>query len=92
MFGFTDDAAVLIRALIAGAELGADSGLRMSIDPRRRSLMMGLAARPGSTDRVVIHHDVRVFVDPAASGRLHSRTLDAQVTGPPAFFLRDRSA
>ncbi|MBN9096683.1 MULTISPECIES: adhesin [unclassified Pseudonocardia] len=93
MFGFTDDAAVLIRSLITDARLGPGSGLRMSITrghPGRASLAMSLAARPGATDRVITRHDVRVFLDPAAAGRLHTRTLDAQVTDRPAFFLRDR--
>lgn len=91
MFGFTDGAAVLIRSLIREAELGAGSGLRMSIDLGHRSLAMGLADGPETADGVFTRFDVQVFVAPAAAARLRARTLDAQVTDDrPAFFLRDR--
>lgn len=90
MFGFTDDAATLIRSLTGAADLGAAGGLRMSIDPARGSLAMSLAARPDRRDDVVTRSDVRVFLAPAAAARLHAHTLDAQLRPAPAFFLRDR--
>lgn len=91
MFGFTDDAATLIRSLVRGSGLEDGGGLRLIIDPVRASLSMSLAARPDTTDSVIVRDDVRVFVARAAAARLHARTLHAEVTERrPAFFLLDR--
>ena len=89
MFGFTDDAAALIRLLIDNHGLDSGTGLRMSINPIQGSLVMSLTTSPDTTDEVFTHHDVRVFVDPAAQTRLHTQTLDARHR-PPAFFLLTR--
>jgi Fe-S cluster assembly iron-binding protein IscA len=52
---------------------------------------MSLTPGPDTTDYVITHHDVSVFVARDAAARLNTRTLDAQVTDPsPAFFLLDR--
>jgi Fe-S cluster assembly iron-binding protein IscA len=90
VFRFTPDAATLIRSLVDDAKLGDGAGLRMSIDPARRSLSMKLAEAPDASDKVYRHRDVRIFLEPAAAARLHARTLDAQHDGRRAFFLRDR--
>jgi Fe-S cluster assembly iron-binding protein IscA len=90
MFGFTVNAATLIRSLVRCSGLD-EGGLRISINPTRGSLAMSLAPGPDTTDYVITHHDVSVFVARAAAARLKTRTLDAQVTDPsPAFFLLDR--
>jgi Fe-S cluster assembly iron-binding protein IscA len=90
MFGFTADAATLIRSLVRRSGLDEGGGLRMSINPTRGSLAMSLAPGPDTTDHVFTHHDVSVFVASAAAARLNARTLDARVTDPsPAFFLLD---
>lgn len=90
MFAWTDDAASVIRGLVGDADLGAGSGLRLGVHPARGSLWMSLATGPDAADRVLSRHGVRVFLSPAAADRLTARTLDATLTAPTAFFLRDR--
>jgi hypothetical protein len=89
-FDWTDDAASLIRDLVGDADLGADAGLRLGVHPTRGSLWMSVAPGPGAAERVLSRHGVRVFLCPTAERRLTARTLDAQITAPTAFFLRDR--
>jgi Fe-S cluster assembly iron-binding protein IscA len=91
MFGFTEEAAALIRSLVRDSGLSEGGGLRMSINPTRGSLAMSLAPGPDTTDVVLAHRDVCVFVARTAAARLNARTLDARVADPgSAFFLLDR--
>jgi hypothetical protein len=89
-FDWTDDAASLIRDLVGDAGLRAGAGLRMALHPPHGSLRMSVAPSPAAADRVLSRDGVRVFLCPTAERRLGARTLDAQVTAPTAFYLRDR--
>jgi Fe-S cluster assembly iron-binding protein IscA len=88
MLTVTSGAATLIRALSQKAGAPSPSGLRIVIDPRHDSLSMALAARPLPGDTVVASGSTCVFLSPAASQRLASRTLRADTTARrSSFFL-----
>jgi Fe-S cluster assembly iron-binding protein IscA len=88
MFDMTEEAATLVCALTSTADLGAGSGLRLTLDPTLGSLAMSLVAAPDTADDVFIRFDARVFVAPSAAGRLDAQVLDARSANrTPAFFL-----
>lgn len=91
MLTISNDAATLIRALCQKAAQPSQSGLRIVIDPAHDSLSMSLATRPSAGDTVVASGETRVFLSSAASQRLATRTLRADITGKrTSFFLASR--
>jgi Fe-S cluster assembly iron-binding protein IscA len=83
----SDDAAGLIRSLVAGSDLPGAAGLRLGTDDETQSLAMNLAALPREHDLVLVHEGASLFVSPLAAPRLEDRTLHAQLGPRPAFFL-----
>jgi Fe-S cluster assembly iron-binding protein IscA len=77
MLTVTEEAAGLIRALGREVHAAAGSGLRIAIDAHHDSLWMALAPGASPGDTVVDVGGTRVFVSPAAAGRLATRTLQA---------------
>lgn len=87
MRDISDDAAGLIRSLVAASDLPATAGLRLGTDDERNSLAMGLEAEPQPGDVVLDHDGAALFVSPRADERSGGHTLQAQVTGRPAFYV-----
>lgn len=69
MFAISNEAAVLICRLLAGAGLPATAGLRLSTDPEKNSLAMCLAARPRERDVLLTHDGASLFLSPTAAMR-----------------------
>ena len=87
MVDLSDEAARLIRTLVADSPLPDSAGLRLSTDDNTHSLAMGLAAAPLADDVVLQHHGASLFVSPVAASRVEDQTLHAQVQPRPAFFV-----
>ena len=87
MISLSDEAAGLIRTLVAASDLPDSAGLRLATDDDRHSLAMHLAAAPKADDLVLEHHGACLFVSPLAASRVEHRTLHAQVAPRPAFFV-----
>lgn len=84
------EAAALVRQLVETADLPDGAGVRIILDSRHHSLSMGLAHGPEPQDRVISSDGAHIFLSPPATGRLGSRTLNAEVTDlRSAFFLSD---
>lgn len=80
------EAAVLVRHLVETADLPEGSGVRIVIDGQHHSLSMGLARGPEPQDDVISSGGARVFLSQPATGRLESRTLEAEVTDLRSVF------
>ena len=80
------EAAALVRVLVQSADLPEGSGVRIIVDAQHRSLSMGLARRPEPQDDVISSDGARVFLSQPATGRLESRTLEAEVTDLRSVF------
>ena len=80
------EAAALVRQLVRTADLPEGSGLRIVVDGQHHSLSMGLAHGPEPQDDVVSSGGARVFLSQPATGRLESRTLEAEVTDLRSVF------
>lgn len=87
MLTVTDEAATLIRRLLARSALPDTAGLRLATDPQRHCLAMSLVPRPGNRDVVVAAGGTWLSVAPDAALRLSQRTLQAQLADRPAFYL-----
>jgi iron-sulfur cluster assembly protein len=90
MLTISEDAARLVRTLTHDADLPAEAGVRIVVDPTHHSLSMGLAPKPEPRDVVVAIHGARVFLTPLAANRLRRRTLKAEITTTRALFFLDR--
>jgi Fe-S cluster assembly iron-binding protein IscA len=89
MVNISDAAAGLIHSLVAGSDLPASAGLRLSTDDEKHSLTMNLEAEPRQHDLVLEHQGSSLFVSPQAAPRLKNQTLHAQVAPRAAFFVDD---
>lgn len=87
MVQISDDAAALIRTLVADSELPHTAGLRLGTDDDNHSLAMALEAEPREDDVVLAHDGASLFVSPAADARVADATLQAQLEPRPAFFV-----
>ena len=87
MVELSDDAAELIRTLIADTDLPQSAGLRLGTDDDTYALAMNLEAEPREHDLVLEHEGVSLFVSPNAAPRLAEQTLHAQLEPMPAFFV-----
>lgn len=87
MVNISDDAAGLIRALVADSDLPASAGLRLGTDDGTHALAMRLAAEPREDDLVLEHQGASLFVSPNAAPRLAEQTLQAQREPRAAFFV-----
>lgn len=89
MLTLTQDAAALVCTLRRDADLPTEAGLRIVIDPKRRSLSMGLARNPEPQDEVVSSDGAHVFLSQPAAARLERRTLRAEITEQRSLFFLD---
>ena len=89
MLMISDEAAQLVHVLTGAADLSAQAGLRIVIDPTHNSLSMALASHPEPADIVVATQGARVFLTAPASQRLHGRTLRAELTANGTLFFLD---
>lgn len=87
MIHISDEAAVLIRSLVADSDLPDTAGLRLGTDDETHALAMDLIPEPREEDVVLIEEGVTVFLSPSAAVRTAGQTLHAQVDGRPAFYL-----
>jgi hypothetical protein len=87
LLSLSDEAAQLIRTLLAKTELPATAGLRLCSDPELGSLQMSLSPYPLVSDSVVAHGGASLFVSEAVAVRLADQRLHAQVEDRPAFFV-----
>jgi Fe-S cluster assembly iron-binding protein IscA len=87
MIKLSDEAAGLIRTLVADSVLPDSAGLRLGTDEDTHSLAMGLAAAPQADDLVLEHQGASLFVSPVAASRVEDQTLQAQGEPRPAFFV-----
>ncbi len=87
MVNLSDEAAGLIRTLVADSDLPDSAGLRLGTDDDKHSLAMGLEAAPKADDLVLEHEGASLFVSPLAASRVDDQTLHAQVAPRPAFFV-----
>jgi len=87
MVNISDDAAGLIRTLVAESHLSDSAGLRLGTDDDKHSLAMKLEAAPLADDLVLEHEGASLFVSPLAAPRVEDQTLYAQLEPRPAFFV-----
>ena len=87
MVNLSDDAAGLIRSLVADSHLPDSAGLRLGTDDDTHSLAMQLAEAPLADDLVLEHEGASLFVSPRAAQRTDDQTLHAQQEPRPAFFI-----
>lgn len=87
MVHLSNDAAELIRSLVADSELPESAGLRLGTDDDSHALAMHLEAGPQADDLVVERERAALWVSPQAAARLGNQTLRAQVEPRPAFFV-----
>ena len=87
MLHLTENAAQLIASLTEEAALPT-GGLRIAQAEERPGLVMAVVPAPRLDDEVLVQHDVVVYLDPIAAGRLREETLDARSgEAGAAFFL-----
>jgi len=87
MVQLSNDAAELIRTLVADHDLPSSAGLRLGTDEENHSLAMHLEPGPQEFDVVLEQDGASLFVSPDAAPRLGDQTLHAQLTPRPAFFV-----
>lgn len=87
MLHLSDKAAVLIRHLVADADLPDTAGLRVGTDPDNHCLSLSLAQAPDEQDVVVARDGASLFLTPDALPRVNDQTLHAQLAERPAFFM-----
>ncbi len=87
MVDLSDQAAGLIRTLVADSHLPDSAGLRLGTDDDKHSLAMKLEEAPLADDLVLEHEGASLFVSPLAAARVEDQTLHAQVRPRPAFFV-----
>lgn len=87
MIHISDEAADLIRSLVAESDLPDSAGLRLGTDDETHALAMDLTPAPRESDVVLLADGAVLFVSPNAAVRTGGQTLRAQVDGRPAFFL-----
>jgi Fe-S cluster assembly iron-binding protein IscA len=93
MLTLTDTAAQVIRDLSAQVPDAPETGVRISSESDGTgSLVLSIAERPGSADRVVESGGARIFLDPQVVDMLDDKSLDADVDegGGVAFLVTDR--
>ena len=83
----TEDAATLVCDLTNRANMSAEAGLRIVVDPINHSLSMGIASAPVLGDAVVSRGDARVFLSSSAARRLDHRTLEAELSPERSLFF-----
>ncbi|MFI7703364.1 HesB/IscA family protein [Nonomuraea sp. NPDC049480] len=94
MLTLTDKAVAAIRDVMAGVDVPADAGLRISAKAGEAgALELALASQPQAGDQVIEKGDVRVFVAEDTVAILDDKALDAQpgTPGQPAFRLDRQS-
>src|SRR4051812_28441668 len=89
MLAVTEDAANAINAMLLGAELPREGGLRITAeqdDHQEPTLALALteSAEPG--DVSVDDHGARVFLDPPSAAVLDDKILDAEIHEDHAHF------
>jgi len=87
LVNISDNAAGLIRTLVAESHLSDSAGLRLGTDDDTHSLVMKLEAAPLADDLVMEHGGASLFVSPRAAPRVEDQTLHAQREPRPAFFV-----
>jgi Fe-S cluster assembly iron-binding protein IscA len=87
MIHISDEAAGLIRTLVADSGLPDSAGLRLGTDDQNHALAMDLTPEPREQDVVLRAEGATVFLSPVAAVRTGGQTLHAQVEGRPAFYL-----
>jgi iron-sulfur cluster assembly protein len=91
----THNAVVAIRDVMAGVDVPADAGLRISAKPDEAgALELALASQPQAGDQVIEKENVRVFVSEDTVAILDDKALDAQpgAPGQPTFRLDRQSS
>jgi Fe-S cluster assembly iron-binding protein IscA len=82
MLAVTPAAAAAVRALVAQCGLPEGSGLRLALEKpgngTEPEFALCVAPAPQDEDVVVEAGDVRIFVEPAASGYFADKVLDAE--------------
>ena len=92
MVDLSNEAARLIRTLLADSDHADSAGLRLSTSNDTHSLAMQLEAAPHADDLVLEHEGASLFVSPLAASRVEDQTLHAQVEPRPAFFVTAQRA
>ena len=87
MVDLSDEAARLIRSLVADSALPDSAGLRLGTDDDKHSLAMGLEAAPHADDLVLEREGASLFVSRLAASRVEDQTLHAQLKPRPAFYV-----
>lgn len=87
MVQLSNDAAELIRTLVADHDLPSSAGLRLGTDEEKHSLAMQLEPAPHLDDVVLERDGASLFVSSEAAPRLRDQTLHAQLAPRPAFFV-----
>jgi iron-sulfur cluster assembly protein len=97
VLALTEDAAAAINRIISSAGLGPEAGLRITSEQvddgsgaSRTDLRLAVVAAPEEGDDVL--EGEHVFVDPAASGLLDNRLLDADMVEGEIRFSLDVQA
>ncbi|RCW38764.1 Fe-S cluster assembly iron-binding protein IscA [Halopolyspora algeriensis] len=81
MLTISEDAAEVIKVVLAGSESSEGGGLRIASPEggdADQGLLASVVAEPEGSDEVVEAEGVRVFLDPQASSVLGDKTLDAE--------------
>ncbi|GAA2792237.1 HesB/YadR/YfhF-family protein [Saccharopolyspora taberi] len=76
MLTISENAAEVIKVVLAGGDSAPGSGLRIA--PAGDGLQAAIAAEPEADDEVVEGSGVRVFLEPQAAAALGDKVLDAQ--------------
>ncbi|WP_127936119.1 Fe-S cluster assembly protein HesB [Nonomuraea polychroma] len=95
MLTLTHNAVVAIRDVMAGVDVPADAGLRISAKADEAgALELALASQPQAGDQIIETEDVRVFVAEDTVALLDDKSLDAQpgTPGQPTFRLDRRTS
>jgi iron-sulfur cluster assembly protein len=90
----TDNAVAAIRDVMAGVDVPADAGLRISAKAHEAgALELALASQPHAGDQIIQKEDVRVFVAEDTVAVLDDKSLDARPGSPgqPTFRLNRQS-
>ncbi|HEY1367041.1 MAG TPA: hypothetical protein VGF23_08010 [Gaiellaceae bacterium] len=85
----TEDAANVINAMLDGAELPAEGGLRITAeqdDHQKATLALALAETAEPGDVSVDDHGAHVFLDPPSAAVLDDKILDAEIHDDHAHF------
>jgi Fe-S cluster assembly iron-binding protein IscA len=90
MLTVTEDAANAINAMLLGAELPEEGGLRITAeqdDHQEPTLALALAEAAEPGDVSVEDHGIHIFLDAPSAAALEDKVLDAEIHEDHAHFL-----